>query len=140
MRSQSSSDSPHLIQLVCGYVHPLIWLVRHLQRAAIVPLLPTWLTARRLAQCLDAADGLSFYGFLRGRSVAVARVLPGLSYLASSSRSFLFSFLKLRISLCRAAVLRLRLQISECCESIVSRINRISSVMACSVFDMSVTF
>ena len=52
----------------------------------------------------------------------------------------LFSFLKLRISLCRASVLRLRLQISACCESIVSRINHISSVMVCSASDMSVTF
>ena len=62
--------------IVGRYVHPLIRLVRHLQRAAIVSLLPTWLTARWLAQCLGAADGLSFYGFLRGRSVAVAGVLP----------------------------------------------------------------
>ena len=35
---------------------------------------------------------------------------------------------------------RLRRHISECCESIVSRINRISSFMVSSAFDMSVTF
>src|SRR5574344_584416 len=104
------------------------------------PFCPPGLRPVGLRNVLVRRMASAFMVSFEGGVLLLPEFFPGLSYLASSSRSILFSFLKLRISLCRASVLRLRLQISVCCELIVSRINRISSVMVSSTSDMSVTF
>ena len=64
----------------------------------------------------------------------------GVSYLASLAFSSSICLSRLRKSALSLSILRFNWHMSACCESIVSRINRISSVMVSSTSDMSVIF
>ena len=97
-------------------------------------LLITWLT-----QTFCSSDNLILHTLLAWWSAAVIRVLVGVSYLTKRSRKFVSSVSFLRIWRFKAFMLRFYFIISAYCWLTVSRNNRISSVMSCKTFDMSVT-
>ena len=81
----------------------------------------------------------SFIRSLLGGVLLLLEFLSGFSYLAKRSRKFISSVSFLRISRFRAFMLRFNFIISAYCWLTVARNNRISSVMPCNTFDMSVT-
>ena len=77
---------------------------------------------------------------LEGGVLLLSEFLSGVLYLASSVSNSSIRLSRLRNSALSLSILRFNWHMSECCEAIVSRINRISSAMVCSASDMSVTF
>ena len=102
-------------------------------------LLPSRLLATWLTEGSRSSDNLILHTLLAWRRAAVIRVLSGFSYLARRSRKFVSSVSVLWTWRFRAFMLRFNLTISAYCWLTVSCNNRISSVMSCNTFDMSVT-
>ena len=104
----------------------------------VMSLLPSRLLATWLTEGSRSSDNLILHTLLAWRRAAVIRVLSGFSYLARRSRKFVSSVSVLWTWRFRAFMLRFNLTISACWLT-VSRNSRISPVMTCNTFDMSVT-
>ena len=105
----------------------------------IMPLLSSRLLTTWLTEASCSSDNLIIYTLLAWRSTAVIRVFIRIFILSQAFRKFISSVSFLRISRFRAFMLRFNLIISAYCWLTVQRNNRISSVMPCNTFDVSVT-
>ena len=105
----------------------------------IMPLLSSRLLTTWLTEASCSSDNLILHTLLACGVLLLLEFLSGFSYLAKRSRKFISSVSFLRISRFRAFMLRFNLIISAYCWLTVQRNNRISSVMPCNTFDMSVT-
>ena len=105
----------------------------------VMSLLPSRLLALGLRRFFVLLTISSFIRSLPGGVLLLLEFLSGFSYLAKRSRKFVSSVSFLRIWRFRAFMLRFNLTISAYCSLTVSRNSRISSVMSCNTFDISVT-
>lgn len=106
---------------------------------SVIPFLSAGLLAAWLAESLRSSDYFVFHVLLARRSAAVAGILLGVLV-------FRQTFCQLGdclVLLAYLTILRFYVTVQfgnlSICRLMVSRINRISAVMSCSTFDMSVT-
>ena len=105
----------------------------------IMPLLSSRLLTTWITEASCSSDTSSFIRSLLGGVLLLLEFLSRFSYLAKRSRKFISSVSFLRVSRFRAFMLRFNLIISAYCWLTVQRNNRISFVIPCNTFDVSVT-
>ena len=139
MRSQSSSEAPHPVQLLAIISSVSSGVCAFFKVQPSCPSCPPGFLPVGLRRVLVRRITSAFIFSLEGGVLLLPEFLFGVSYLASFSSNSFIRLSRLRKSALSLSILRFNRHISVCCEPIVSRSNRTSSVMASSVSYMSVT-